>query len=104
MGGRRRADLLPRLPRLRDLRLGNLHIDSLSFLARPPLTRQLSRLELWNCNQLPLAGLRQVHRLRGLSHLTLHGSFAAPLDSADRSLLTPPSFLLPRLEKFEYKA
>jgi hypothetical protein len=45
-----------------------------------------------------------VHALRGLTQLTVHESFIAPLDAEIRSLLTPPSLLLPRLEKFEYQA
>ena len=98
------ADLLPRLPRLRELRLGDLLSDSLSFLAQPPMTTQLSRLDLWNCQRLPLAELRHVHSLRGLTHLTLCQSFTAPLDEESRSQLAPPSLLLPRLEKFEYEA
>ena len=98
------ADLLPRLPRLRDLSLDELSIDSLSFLAQPPLTSQLSRLELWACRQLPPAELRHVHALRGLKTLELFMSFVAPLDDYCQSLYTPPSLLLPLLEEFTYEA
>jgi hypothetical protein len=98
------ADLLPRLPRLRDLTLHSLLIDSLAFLAQPPLTSQLVILDLSHCRQLPLAGLRHVHSLRGLKELWLNCSFSTPLDAESQSLLTPPSILLPQLEKFTYKA
>jgi hypothetical protein len=96
------AELLPRLPKLRELRLQCLDIESLAFLAQPPLTSQLSRLDLSCCTRLPLTELRHVHALLGLEQLTVCQSFAAPLDSFSRSQLTPPCALLPRLQQFEY--
>ena len=98
------AELLPRLPKLRELRLDRSSVDSLAFLAQPPITSRLSLLRLCCCGALPPAELRHVHGLRGLTHLTLSESFTAPLDSADLAQLTPPTILLPRLEKFEYQA
>ena len=94
----------PRLPQLRELEFLGLHIDSLSFLAQPPLTLQLSTLELLHCHQLPLAELRRVHALRGLKKLVLYHSFRKLLDEYGQSLYEPrsPSLLLPQLEKFIY--
>ena len=94
--------MLPRLPRLRELKLHILSIDSLSFLARLPMASQLSRLQLQHCHWLPVAELRHVHGLRGLKQLTLCQSFAAPLDEDSRSQLTPPSAVLPLLAEFNY--
>jgi hypothetical protein len=96
------AELLPRLPRLRELMLAGLPIDSLSFLAQPPLTDQLSELSLDRCHDLPLIELHHVHRLRGLKQLALWGSFTESMDGFCQSLYEPPSLLLPRLEKFQY--
>jgi len=96
------AELLPRLLRLRDLRLSSLDIDSLSFLAQPPLTSRLRRLELSDCRQLPLSELRHAHSLCGLRQLELIRSFSEPMDSLSPLLYTPPSLLLPQLEQFEY--
>ena len=96
------GDLLPRLPRLRELTLKRLLIDSLSFLAQPPLTSQLRLLRLRHCTQLPLLELRHVQSLRGLRQLELCASFTAPLDEYSQSLFRPPSLLLPLLEKFDY--
>jgi hypothetical protein len=98
------ADLLPRLPRLRILKLKDTDIDSLSFLSQAPTTQHLSCLVLSSCNELPVAELRHVHSLRGLKTLILHRSFSAPLDDHSRWLLTPPSLTLPKLEKFAYTA
>ena len=98
------ADLLPRLPRLRQLHLHRLSIDSLAFLSHPPLTDLLVALGLEDCAQLPLDELRHVHALRGLKTLRLCSSFTAPLDEHSQSLLTPPSLLLPQLELFQYAA
>ena len=98
------TDLLPRLPRLRSLELSHLSIDSLSFVAEPPLTDRLSSLCLENCAQLPLVELRHVHALRGLKTLRLHCSFTARMDDYSQSLYEPPSLLLPQLELFEYIA
>ena len=100
----RLANLLPRLPQLRELRLHCLRVDSLSFLAQPPLTSQLRRLELWHCLWLPPGELRHVHSLRGLTKLELVHSFTAPLDSAELALLEPPSAVMPRLDHFRYSA
>ena len=94
------AELLPRLPLLRDLSLQGLSIDSLSFLSLPPLTNQLSRLDLYGCRRLPLSELRHVHALGGLKTLELFSSFVAPLDDHAQSLLEPPSALMPQLEQF----
>ena len=60
------AELLPRLPRLRALSLHCLDIDSLAFLAQPPMISQLISLCLDHCQQLPLPELRHVHALRAL--------------------------------------
>jgi len=98
------ADLLPRLPRLRGLSLDFLGIDSLAFLAQPPMTSQLSILCLRSCSQLPPTELRRIHSLRGLEYLNLSDSFSAPLDSAALALLEPPSAVLPRLDDFWYSA
>ena len=95
------AELIPQLLRLRELTLNKVRIDSLAYLAQPPLTSQLSRLKLFRCRRLPTDELRHVHGLRGLTHLTLHESFTAPLDAESRSQLTPPSPLLPALEAFD---
>jgi len=95
--------LLPRLPRLRQLTLDNAHgVDSLSFLAHEPLTRQLRLLRLRHCTQLPLLELRHVQVLRGLRQLELCASFTAPLDEYCESLFRPPSLLLPLLEKLDH--
>ena len=96
------ANLLPRLPRLRELWLENLLVDSLAFLSQPPMTRQLSKLWLTSCRRLPLAEVRHVHALCGLEDLMLSGSFDAPMDERSQSLLRPPSLLLPLLEEFSY--
>ena len=94
------GELLSRLPRLRELLLDRLSIDSLSFVAQPPLTSQLRRLELWHCRWLPPAELRHVHSLRGLKTLKLFSAFAEPLDDDAQSLLKPPSAVMPLLEDF----
>jgi len=98
------TDLLPRLPRLRELRLSFLPIDSLAFLAQPPLTSQLADLYLWSCEGLPPGELRHVHALLGLEKLELCLSFTVPLGAHDCALLTPPSILLPQLKEFVYQA
>jgi hypothetical protein len=98
------ADLLPSLPRLRELYLDRLSIDSLAFLAQPPMTDQLRSVRLSSCRQLPLADLRHVHALRGLEQLHLGCSFSAPLAEESRALLTPPSVVLPQLKVFQYRA
>ena len=95
------AAVLPSLPQLQKLYLHRLLIDSLSFLAQPPMTEQLIKLSLEDCAQLPLAELRHVHALRGLKKLGLCQSFTAPLDETTRSLFEPPSAALPQLELFE---
>ena len=83
------TDLLPRLPRLRELRLSFLHIYSLAFLAQPPLTSQLADLRLWSCEGLPPAELRHIHALLGLEKLELCLiSFTVPLGMRDCALLT----------------
>ena len=89
------AELLPRLPRLRELLLDRLSIDSLSFLAQPPLTDQLSSLRLWGRRRLPLSELRHVHSLRGLKTLKLFSAFAEPVDDDAQSLA-----VMPLLEEF----
>ena len=96
------TELLPRLPRLRNVVLESLNIESLAFLAQPPMTDQLTTLHLNYCRQLPPAELSHVHSLRSLERLQLYRSFPAPLDESSLSLLTPPSLLLPRLDKFLY--
>jgi len=98
------ADLLPRLPRLRELSLHRLSIDSLSFLAQPPLTSQLVQLWIFGCSQLPLAELRRVQSLRGLRKLRVGRSFTEPLDDQTQSLYRPPSAVMPLLEEFLYWA
>jgi len=91
------TDLLPRLPRLRELVLIGFPIQSLAFIAQPPLTSQLVILELSHCRQLPLAELRRVFELRGLKKLWLNCSFSTPMDESCQALLTPPCALLPQL-------
>jgi len=93
------ADLLPRLPRLRQLNLSRLDIGSLAFLAQPPMTSQLISLELRDCVFLPVAELRHVHSLRGLTALDSVRTFHLSLGDRSRSQLTLPSALL-LLEKF----
>ena len=97
------AELLPRLPRLRELKLCDLRVDALSFLSQPPMTSQLSRFRLLSCSRLPPAELRHVHALRCLTALELVRSFEPPLDPDSRSLLTLRSALLPLLEEFRYE-
>jgi len=102
----RLSDLLPRLPQLGELELSDLDIDSLSFLAQPPLTGQLSSLTLSSCKNLPLAELRHLHSLRGLRELSLHYSFNERME-ADCDCLTAlrlPSAALPLLESFTFGA
>jgi len=98
------AELLPRLPQLRSLRLAGLAIDSLSFLAQPPLTNQLRSLSLMVCRRLPPAELHRMQALRALSALTVFHSFSAPLDQPSLALYWPPSAAMPQLEKFSYVA
>jgi len=96
------ADLLPRLPRLRELELFNLSVNSLAFLAQPPLTDQLRTLRVAFCVRLPLTELRHVRALLNLEGLSLEESFDEPMDSHSQSLFTPPSVLLPQLRSFVY--
>ena len=96
------AELLPRLPRLRTFSLGLADITTLSFLAQQPMAGQLSCLVLADCTRLPLTELRHVHALRALKSLSLIESFDAPMDTHCRSLYTPPSLLMPQLDKFTY--
>ena len=96
------SDLLPRLPRLQSLSFNYLDIDSLAFLAQPPMTDQLSSLTLWGCSDLPLSELHHLHALRGLKTLHLVASFTEWMDDHSQSLYKPPSLLLPRLEEFCY--
>ena len=98
------AELLPRLPCLRELRLIGAEIDSLSFLSQPPLTSQLSKLWLASCRRLPPGDLQHVHALRGLRTLSLSGCFTTPLGDHERALLAPPSALLPLLQVLKYEA
>jgi hypothetical protein len=98
------AELLPRLPQLRSLQLAGLAIDSLSFLAQPPLTNQLRSLSLMVCRRLPPAELHRVQALRALNALTVFHSFSAPVDQPSLALYWPPSAALPQLEKFSYTA
>ena len=97
------SELLPRLPQLRTFCLGNSRAETLSFLAQPPMTRQLAVLRLISCSRLPLTELRHVHALRGLEDLLLLASFDEPMDSLCQSLHTPPSALMPQLKKFFFK-
>ena len=96
-------ELLSRLPRLHTLALGYANITTLSFLAQPPMTVQLASLVLADCKRLPLTELRHVHALRGLETLALYQSFTASMDEHCQSLYTPPSPLLPQLQKFKYR-
>ena len=96
------AELLPRLPRLRELSLISVEIDSLAFLSQPPLTSRLSSLVLNYCRRLQPAELRHVHSLRGLRSLELRLSLTAPLDADGQRPYTPPSILLPQLRAFSY--
>ena len=96
------AELLPRLPRLRELGLYKLSIASLAFLTQPPLTSQLGSLVLNYCRRLPPAELRHAHSLRGLRSLELRLSLTAPLGDDELALLAPPSAALPRLEEFKF--
>ena len=100
------ADVLPRLPRLQSLQLDNLGIDSLSFLAQPPLISQLSTLWLGYCTQLPAAELRHLHSLRNLRELDIYQSFSERIDPDCEWLtaLQPPSTVLPLLQSFTYSA
>ena len=75
-------------------------IETLSFLAQPPMTDQLVSLCLDHCQQLPLPELRHVHALRALQKLQLFVSFTAPLDEYCQSLYEPPSILMPQLDEF----
>jgi hypothetical protein len=96
------VELLPRLPRLRELWLLNLAVDSLAFLAQEPVPTSLRLLALIGCSQLPLTEMRHVHALRNLTQLTVIHSFSTPMDAHCQSLYTPPSQLLPHLDKFDY--
>jgi len=98
------AELLPRLPRLRSLKLVKLRVDSLGFLSQDPLTSQLSSLVLSGCRRLPLSELSHVRTLRSLQHLALLESFTAPMDAHSLSLFKPPSAALPLLQAFRYDA
>ena len=96
------AELLPRLPRLRSLKLCGLGIDSLSFLAQEPMTSRLRRLVLSECKRLPVAELRHVHSLLGLRELAIDASFVEHVEPDFDALaaLRPPSAVLPLLRSF----
>jgi hypothetical protein len=66
------------------------------------MTGQLTKLLLSCCTELPLTELRHVHALKGLKSLDLSESFNESMDSHSQSLFTPPSALMPQLDKFEY--
>ena len=95
-------ELLPRLPRMHTLFFRALIVETLAFLAQEPMANQLTFLQLANCKQLPLTELRHVHALKCLKTLYLSRSFDSPMDAHCQSLYTPPSLLLPRLDKFTY--
>jgi hypothetical protein len=95
-------ELLPRLPQLRKLYLSEFNITTLAFLAQQPMTGQLTFFQLQNCKRLPLTELRHLHSLRALKELVLWRSLGAPMDALSHSLYTPPSTLMPQLEKFTY--
>jgi hypothetical protein len=98
------ADLLPHLPRLQSLSLTDIGIDSLDFLAQPPMTGQLSSLTLSYCTRLPLAELRHLHELHGLRELSIDDSFNERVDPDCEALeaLRPPSAALPLLRSFTF--
>jgi len=96
------AELLPSLPLLRELKLMFLRIDSLSFLAHPPLSDRLVSFELLECRLLPLSDLRHVDSLRSLQSLIMRGSFDEAMTPHSLSLHTPPCALLPQLRSFVY--
>lgn len=96
-------ELLSFFPRLHTFAIRNGTIDTLSFLVQQPLSRQLTRLDLTDCKRLPLTELRHVHSLSGLETLRIQRSFDGLMDVHCQSLYTPPSLLLPQLQKFDYK-
>jgi hypothetical protein len=94
------AAALAHMPQLNSLQLrGPLALDSLRFLSAGPTPRSLKELELARVYPLPLSELSHVHALSALTKLTLEYVFDAPLDE---SLYTPPSALMPTLQRFHH--
>ena len=100
------SQALPHLPLLRSLELARCSaLDSLSFLSQcSPLAQPLQSLRLCGPGR-PAAHfteLKHVLSLKSLTHLDVERFFVESLDALMVHVLTPPSTVLTKLEKFSY--
>jgi hypothetical protein len=93
------------MPLLTSLHLWNASaLESLRFLSSSSITCSLKELALLFFEpRLPSSELAHIHALSALTELTLHEVFDPPLDEPTLQLHTPPSRLLPALQRFQYE-
>jgi len=99
------GDVLKCLPQLQALILwDHPQLGSLSFLSVGTLATTLTSLDLRGSSKsLPLVELRHVHPMRQLRSLKLsRGLFQDTFNAYMRQMYTPPSYLFPALQIFEY--
>ncbi len=100
------ASRLQHMPRLRSLILLNVReVRSLSFVVAGTLPATLISLQLGDCaSRIPMAELQRVHELHALQALALsRRTFDSGLSPLVQQLYTPPSRLIPSLQRFSYQ-